>query len=381
MKTPAGTLTFRWAAWTCFGILLLLVALNFRGGGQGFTRLIAFGDGWEDRRSVVMEGLSYEVKADSFGYDGQFYAQIALDPSLQTEDFSTALDGAAYRSRRILVPGLAWAFGLGQPAWVLTVYSLINLGFWVALGCLLPRFLPEENSELKRFLRWFGIMFSLGVLDSISLALTDLPMLWFVFLFLAFAQQSKPIPSGLSLALGVLARETAILSGIGHPGLNRFQLNSWLKVAAFGVVCTVPFFIWQAYVLSVFEPSHGLSNNFSAPFVACGKHLLLWLNQILAGNWTWRNSFGLIGGVGLLLQWGVLLSLRKWDSPLWRIGVVYGLLMVCLGDFPWQGYWAVARIVLPMTAAFYCLLPSNRWFYPLWITASLPILHGVIRFL
>ena len=55
------------------------------------------------------------VYVDSMGYDGQFYAQLAVDPLLQSPGIENALDAPAYRARRILLSWTAYVFGFRTP--------------------------------------------------------------------------------------------------------------------------------------------------------------------------------------------------------------------------------------------------------------------------
>jgi hypothetical protein len=82
---------------------------------SGFTSLIRIGNGWESRQLSALQALPVATVADSSGYDGQFYAQIALDPLLRDPDLVQSLDAPAYRARRILAPAAAALLGLGNP--------------------------------------------------------------------------------------------------------------------------------------------------------------------------------------------------------------------------------------------------------------------------
>ena len=49
------------------------------------------------------------------GYDGQFFRSLAHDPFLR-HGTAASLDSPVLRSRRILIPLMAWGLALGQPA-------------------------------------------------------------------------------------------------------------------------------------------------------------------------------------------------------------------------------------------------------------------------
>jgi hypothetical protein len=79
---------------------------------HGCLALIRFGENFEARALPEVRALDPPALSP-WGYDGQFYAQIALDPTLQNPDLERALDSPHYRARRIGLPALAALFGLG----------------------------------------------------------------------------------------------------------------------------------------------------------------------------------------------------------------------------------------------------------------------------
>ena len=68
-----------WIAACLFGALVV-TKFNTQ---TGFTSLIRFGETWETRRHILLQGVPVATVPHSNGYDGQFYAQIALDPLLR----------------------------------------------------------------------------------------------------------------------------------------------------------------------------------------------------------------------------------------------------------------------------------------------------------
>ena len=60
----------------------------------------------------------------------------------------------------------------GNPAWIVHVYSLLNVAAWLALAVLLWRLLAVQSA--RGWLAWAGVLFSTGALSSVRLALTDL---------------------------------------------------------------------------------------------------------------------------------------------------------------------------------------------------------------
>ena len=84
------------------------------------------------------------VHYQSPGYDGQFYAQLAVEPLLRDRRIDEALDTPPYRARRILFSWTAYLLGLGRPAWILKVYAVQNIVAWLLLAWLLLRWFPPH---------------------------------------------------------------------------------------------------------------------------------------------------------------------------------------------------------------------------------------------
>ncbi len=366
----------RFAPWLAALALTFLVGAKFDS-ATGFTSLIRFGELWQERRLPAVEALAPATVPDSAGYDGQFYAQIALDPALRDTALEQALDAPAYRARRILMPALAYLTGTGNPAWILQAYALLNVACWFALAWLLWRQIAPHNAS--SLARWLACLFSMGVLESVRQSLVDLPAL--LCLVLAIQAHARTLPrAALWLSLGHLAKETNLLASLAlgaHRSLIRPRSFTWLALTA------VPLALWLAYVHTRFSGASVQTGagNFTWPVLGALEQLSLSAREVAQGNLDSRHTFALVAIPGLYLQFYVLLRHRQPDEAWWRIGVAYGVLLLFLGSWVWSGYWAAHRAVLPLTIAFNLLLPVNRAFWPLLIAGNLPVLHAIWRFL
>ncbi|MSU45531.1 MAG: hypothetical protein EXS42_00020 [Lacunisphaera sp.] len=366
-----------WIASMFFGVLVLA---KFDP-QSGFTSLIRFGEKWQYRRSGALQNLPITMVPESSGYDGQFYAQIALDPLLRSPEFTQVIDLPAYRARRILTPATAALLGLGNPWWTLQAYALLNVLCWFALGWLLRRHIGGSN--WLAFARWAGCMFSMGVLDSVRQSLVDLPAL--LLLVLAIHSWSKP-QSGRSvlwLTLANLAKETSLLSALALHCDKSLGPFPWRRVGLSLLIVMLPLALWSLYVQQRFanNPGTGGLGNFSWPLLGLLTQAKYSLREISLGNLDGRYSFSLIAIIGLAIQVGFFWRSPRCESSWWRVGGANSLLLIFLSSWIWSGYWAVCRAVLPMTIAFNLLLPATRSFWFLWILGNLTALHAVWRFL
>ena len=347
----------------------------------GLTSLILFGKTWQDRRLPVLKGLEIATVAESNGYDGQFYAQLAIDPLLHDSHLPQALDAPSYRARRILLPASAAVLGLGHTWWTLQVYALLNVACWFVLGWLLHKQLG--SADWMSIAQWVSCMFSMGVLDSVRQSLVDLPALLLLTLAVIAQTQDRPNRATFWLTLGNLTKETDLLGTLAvmGPGLRvkgcRWPTFWHLAIAAIPLGCWSLYVFWR---LPATDSAEGFGN-LTWPLVGVIDQARLNLDAILHGNWDSRYTFGLIAILSLGTQVVVLWRRAEATSAWWRVGAAYSMLLPLLGPWVWSGYWAACRAVLPMTIAFNLLLPKNRAFWPLWTIGNLTLLHAIWRFL
>jgi len=358
--------------------MLGMLAWNFRL-PSGFTGLLGFGE--DSPRQTISEvaELEHYVKPGSGGYDGQFYVQLAMDPSLRHEEFEDAIDAPAYRSRRILMPATAWLLGLGKPAWIIHVYSLLNIACWVFTAVLLLKWM--DINDKKGLAKWVACLFSLGALDSVRFSLTDLPATLLIAVTIAFIEAYRRKSAVFTLAAAILTKETSMLAAIVFPQKLIPGWRSWMLSGLMFLVAVCPFLLWYEYVNSIFSSHSGISGNLALPFVGIAHGIAGSIEAFAQGDFGMRYSFRLVAIVGFMVQTGYLLIRRQPDKIWWRVGIVYGVLLLCLGDFVWHGYWAVCRSVLPLTFAFNILLAKDsKKFWTIWVAGNLTIIPGFIRF-
>ena len=106
--------------WTCLAAAFSLVVLLLASVARlyhplyGFTEMIGFANPGTGELSVL-QAIQHWRHPPWGSYDGQFYAQLALEPLLRDPAIDRALDSAPCRARRILFSRSAWA-ARGRPA-------------------------------------------------------------------------------------------------------------------------------------------------------------------------------------------------------------------------------------------------------------------------
>lgn len=380
--TPGGKWSFRgivkrWVFWAGLVFLGLVVGKYDR--EFGFTELAGFGEKWEHRITERLRGIPHYVKARSGGYDGQFYAQLALDPSLQTVDFEVAIDAPSYRARRIFLPALAFAAGYGQTALVLQIYCLLNVVCWGLCGWILWVWLsPVSPVGIGK---WLVCMFGMGVMESVRLSLTDLPALTLLLAALRAVHNDRLGSSLLANGAALFTKETALLNWVMYlTGRQTARQNFW-RWAGGSLAIGAAYGGWILYTASRFPLSANLEGNLDWPLVGMIREGYAAVRCLMAGQFDSRYYWRIVAALGLLFQFCYLVRRREYDNPLWRVGVAYGVLWLLLGSYVWSGYWAVCRAALPLTAAYIILLKTDRprLFWLALVLPNLSLFHGLAR--
>ena len=400
---PVRVSRWRWAALLCVATLLSLFVLrtyvNVYDTRDGWTKLIWFGSDHAAASLPRLQQTPHYVNPAPwarYGYDGQYYAQLAIDPSLRDPALAHALDGPVYRARRIGLPLLASCLGGGQPGRALQAYALGNLLCWfLLLGVLAVLFRPWTGQQL---LCLSTAVVSYGIIVSMDRALTDLPAAALIFLGVMAGRWQWGRSSALAAA--VLTRETSLLAvgGFVEWGLA-WRSRHWQRDVALLAVVTVPFALWLVYVNARFAHVQsapmdtGATGNFSLPLLAAVERFTQAARDYAARShhpavwrlrWLWYEPLAheMLIIVSLGFQGLYLLLRRETSSPFWKMGVCYLALGAVLGPAVWEGAGAAARTLLPMTLCFYLLLARERaaWFWPFFVLGSLSIPYGLHEF-
>ncbi len=178
---------------------------------------------------------------NSYGYDGQAYHYIAHDPWFQ-RGFANYIDAPRFRTRRILVPLLAWAVALGNDARIDRALIGMVLAF-VALGAYWSARLAQEFGKPA----WLGALFLLtpAVLVSIDRTLTDGALAAFCIGFVLYFRRSAWGQLWLVCALAGLTRETGI--GLIAAACIYLLIRRDLWRAAWFAIAVVPTAAWYRF--------------------------------------------------------------------------------------------------------------------------------------
>jgi hypothetical protein len=354
------------------GFFLTLVA-RFWHPVYGFTALIQLDASNDNVKLNAYRELPVYVHRHNGGYDGLYYAQLALDPSLRDPQLRGAIDNFAYRARRILPPAVAWVLGAGQPAWIVQIYSLLNVAAWLTLAALLWRLLAVDNA--RGLLAWAGVLFSAGALASVRLALTDLIALVILAGALWAAEDHRKKMALAGIAAAALARETSLLACAGllkSPWLSQKNLLRALVVIA-------PLAAWLAYVRWRVGPADQGWSNLTIP----GAGIVEKWREVVGATQTLSDKLlawtTVLATLGLTVQAVFIVARPRLDDRWWRVGAAYVGLMLVLGRAVWEDFpGAAMRVLLPLTLVFNVIAHRVRAPIAWLVLGNLGVFAGLI---
>jgi hypothetical protein len=324
--------------------------------------LILFGQVFETRELPEIKALHPAILSRD-GYDGQYYAQIALDPTLRRPDLQAASDGLEYRAQRWLLPALAYVLGLGRPAAIIAAYALLNLLFWFGLVALLVVYLRARS--LRDYACVAACALGTGALVSVERSLSDLP--------------AATLGLGAAMLDGVGASVVLGLAMLTKPTLVVFLMRYFWPLprnarevparAGLVLLALLPLCLLNLYIYRVVGAVSGGGDNLGVPVVP----LLRWigttwthlqatpfgLSFLKPTRWEWK-LFEVLGPLSLIVQATHLAIWRKPACPVWWLGASFALLLLFLTPASLVEHVCSTRTLLPLTLAFNLRLAGQR---------------------
>jgi hypothetical protein len=296
------------------------------------------------------------VFSGSFGYDGQFYRYIAHDPFLERGLWKW-VDKPRFRYRRILVPLLALAGGLGRPGAIDTAYLAVMLGFVFLGGYWASRYAVQRG----RHPGWgLGFVLTPAVLVSadrmtVDGALAALTCGWALY----WGERAAPKAAGYALLLALpLVRETGALLNLASGAA--LALTRKARELVVWAALILPCAAWYAFVASRTERWEGELGNFAARLPLAGfAARVLHPGVYPTGTPLRALLLGLdyvaLSGVALALVLGIREWLRRRDGAIEIALLLFCLLAIGTGA---PGTWTEA-------------LAFGRWLSPLLLLLAL----------
>jgi hypothetical protein len=273
----------------------------------------------------------------TYGYDGQFYYRLALNPvNFARTAYGIRLD-QPYRFMRIGYPWLTWLVSVGQHVLVPVMLVVVNIAAVGALGYLGGMFARQGGRHALAGLivpAYFGLLTSLSRDTAEPLAAACL------LGGLLAVRARRPVLAGLLLAYGALSRETVMVAVAAifiirvvevvrgrEPASPRRADLAWL-------LPTVVFVAWEAIVKAITGSVPLLADsahNTGLPFIAPLKALKSNLHHISLNSFDQHDVWLLEIIILALFAVAALLSWRSTNAPVHeRLALVLYLIEICV---------------------------------------------------
>jgi hypothetical protein len=329
--------------------------------------------------------------APTYGYDGQFFYRLALNPlNFHHTAYGITMD-RPYRYMRIGYPAVTWLFSLGQHAAVPVVLVAVNIAAVGAMGYLGAVFARDGGRHALAGLLlpgYFGLLTSLSRDTAEPLAAACL------LAGLLAVRARRPVLAALLLAYGALTRETvmvavaaiAIVRVIGV--LRRTQRPGRDDLA--WVLPAVMFVAWQVVVKAATGSIPLLADggrNAGAPFIAPFQALRNNLAHLNTHQFDQTDLWLLELAILVFFAIAALLSLRSTSAPVHeRVALVLYLMEICIvTPSTWGSLDADLRSFIEVyLLAVIILLGTRRrsagaWLFPVLAALTVPALIVVTQ--
>ncbi len=334
---PSGSLAGRTDRPVVASLIALLAALAF-----ALARWQTWAKGNIGRFILVGRHFSVPAKlphgipvAPTYGYDGQFFYRLALNPlNLHHTAYGITVD-RPYRYMRIGYPALTWLLSLGQHVLVPVMLVAVNVVAIGAMGYLGGVFARDGGRHALAGLLLPGFF---GLITSLSRDTAEPVAAAALLAGLLAIRGRRPVLAAVLLAYGALTRETvmvavaaiAIMRVIGVLRRTQRPGREDLAWAVPGVV----FVAWQVVVKAATGSIPLLADggrNAGAPFIAPLQALK---NNVAHLNGHQFDQYDLWLLEMVILAFFIvaaLLSLRSTSAPVHeRLAFVLYIVEICV---------------------------------------------------
>jgi hypothetical protein len=321
------------------GLIALLGALAFV-----LTRLQTWAQGSISRFILVGQHFATPAQlpfgipvAPAYGYDGQFFYRLALDPlNFRLTAYGITVD-RPYRFMRIGYPALTWLVSAGQHAAVPLTLVAVNVAAIGALGFLGGVFARQAGRPALAGLllpAYFGLITSLSRDTAEPLAAACL------LGGLLAIRGRRPVLAALLLAYGTLTRETVMVAVAAIAAVQIFGILARRRPARPGrddlpwLVPAIAFTAWQVMIRAATGSSTVLADsgrNAGVPFAGPFDALKANLAHFDPHQFDQVDLWFLELAVLLLFAVAALACLRSTTAPFHeRLAFVLFLVEICV---------------------------------------------------
>jgi len=271
----------------------------------------------------------------TYGYDGQFFYRLALNPlNFHPTAYGITMDHP-YRYMRIGYPALTWLLSLGQHFLVPVMLVAVNIAAIGALGYLGALFAAAGGRHALAGLLLPGYF---GLITSLSRDTAEPLAAVFLLAGLLAVRARRPVLAAALLAYGALTRETVMVAVAAIAimriiGILRRRARPGRDDLAW-VVPSVAFAAWQVVVKAATGSFPLLSDggrNAGAPFIAPLQALRSNLAHVNTHQFDQYDLWLLQLAILAFFVIAALCSLRSTNAPVHeRLAFVLYLIEICV---------------------------------------------------
>lgn len=329
--------------------------------------------------------------AKTYGYDGQFFYRLALNPlNFHHAAYGITMD-RPYRFMRIGYPALTWLFSAGQHWLVPVVLVAVNIAAIGALGWLGARFALDGGRHALAGLLvpgYFGLITSLSRDTAEPLAAACL------LAGLLAVRARRPVLAAFFLAYGALTRETvmvavAAIAILRVIGMARRRVRPGRDDLAWVIPAAV-FAAWEAVVKLATGSIPLLADggrNAGAPFIAPFQAFRHNLGHVHLHEFEQYDLWFLELAILVAFAVAALLCLRSTSAPVHeRLAFVLYLAEICVvTPSTWNSLDADMRSFIEVYLLAVIILlgtprrPLGAWLLPSLAAFTLPALAVVTQ--
>jgi len=319
--------------------------------------------------------------AKTYGYDGQFFYRLAVNPlNFAHTAYGITMD-RPYRYMRIGYPALTWLVSLGQHSLVPVMLVAVNVASIGALGYLGGVFAVRGGRHALAGLLVPGYF---GLITSVSRDTAEPLAAVLLLAGLLAVRDRRPVLAGVLLAYGALTRETvmvavAAIAIIRVIGIGRGRARPGRDDLAW-VVPSVAFAAWQVVVKAAIGSFPLLADggrNAGAPFIAPLEAFEHNLGHIHLHQFEQYDLWFAELAILVLFSVAALVCLVSTSAPVHeRLAFVLYLVEICVvTPSTWNSLDADMRSFIEVyLLAVIILLGTPRRQFPAWLLPSLAAL-------
>jgi hypothetical protein len=154
----------------------------------------------------------------------------------------------------------------------------------------------------------------------------------------------------------------------------------WLSIPIALVLVALPLLLWQDYLRSIYRSMTFVGQNqLDRPVLVYLEIFRRTAADVVKPDAGILPLLKLCVIVSLTAQTAYLLYRRSYESPWWRVSVMFALLMLTVHKVVWDGYpGAVTRVTLPLVFGFNVLLSREpgRGFWLWYAIGNLQLVAG-----